>query len=130
MKGEQGRINIDVNLKNGEVPPPSYENTYDKTSKWKGFDVKAKQPSSGVGFGGSTNIVEVGGTYNGEEDNLFTFTVIRAGMIPSESGVLIGWQDQNGRKGEIEINKFNYIPGSPIEITEVVTSSKQRVPVV
>ena len=52
------------------------------------------------------------------KDNTFTFTVVRAGMIPSESGVLIGWQDQNGRKGEIEINKFNYIPGSPLEIID------------
>ncbi len=28
------------------------------------------------------------------------------------------WEDQNGRKGEIEINKFNYIPGSPLEIVD------------
>ena len=118
VKGEQGRIDIDVNLKGGDVESPSYENTYEKTAKWKGFDLKTKQTTAGAGFGGSTNIVEVGGTYTGEEDNVFTFTVIRAGMIPSESGVLIGWQDQNGRKGEIEINKFNYIPGSPLEIVD------------
>jgi len=118
VKGEQGRIDIDVSLKGGEVDSPSYENTFEKTANWKGFDVKAKKTTAGAGFGGSTNIVEVGGTYNGEEDNVFTFTVIRAGMIPSESGVLIGWQDQNGRKGEIEINKFNYIPGSPLEVID------------
>ncbi|MEC8939345.1 MAG: flagellar filament capping protein FliD, partial [SAR324 cluster bacterium] len=71
-----------------------------------------------AGFGGSTNIVEVGGTYDGEEDNVFTFQVVRSGMIPSDSGVLIGWKDKNGREGEIEINKFNYIPGSPLDITD------------
>jgi len=118
VKGEQGRIDIEVNLKGGEAESPSYENTFEKTAKWKGFDVKSKQTTAGAGFGGSTNIVEVGGTYTGEDDNVFTFTVIRAGMIPSEAGVLIGWQDQNGRKGEIEINKFNYIPGSPLEIVD------------
>jgi len=119
VKGEEGRISINVNLKDGEVEAPSYENTFDKTSNWTGFDVKEKQqPSSGAGFGGSTNIVEVGGTYTGEEDNIYTFTVVRAGMIPSESGVVIGWQDKNGKQGEIEINKFNYIPGSPLDVTE------------
>ena len=118
LNGEKGRISIDVNLQGGEVEAPSYENTYEKTSSWKGFDVKTPETTSGAGFGGSTNIVEVGGTYNGEEDNVFTFQVVRSGMIPSDSGVLIGWKDKNGREGEIEINKFNYIPGSPLDITD------------
>ena len=118
LNGEKGRISIDVNLQGGEVEAPSYENTYEKTASWKGFDVKTPETTSGAGFGGSTNIVEVGGTYNGEEDNVFTFQVVRSGMIPSDSGVLIGWKDQNGREGEIEINKFNYIPGSPLDITD------------
>ena len=118
LNGEQGRINIDVNLQGGEVDAPSYENTFEKTANWKGFDVKAPETTAGAGFGGSTNIVEVGGTYNGEEDNVFTFQVVRSGMIPSDSGVLIGWKDKNGREGEIEINKFNYIPGSPLDITD------------
>ena len=39
-------------------------------------------------------------------------------MIPSDSGVLIGWKDKKGREGEIEINKFNYIPGSPLDVTD------------
>ena len=118
LNGEKGRISIDVNLQGGEVEAPSYENTYEKTASWKGFDVKTPETTSGTGFGGSTNIVEVGGTYNGEEDNVFTFQVVRSGMIPSDSGVLIGWKDKNGREGEIEINKFNYIPGSPLDITD------------
>ena len=118
LNGEKGRISIDVNLQGGEVEAPSYENTYEKTASWKGFDVKTPETTSGAGFGGSTNIVEVGGTYNGEEDNVFTFQVVRSGMIPSDSGVLIGWKDKNGREGEIEINKFNYIPGSPLDITD------------
>ncbi|MEC9461500.1 MAG: flagellar filament capping protein FliD [SAR324 cluster bacterium] len=118
LNGEKGRISIDVNLQGGEVEAPSYENTYEKTTSWKGFDVKTPETTSGAGFGGSTNIVEVGGTYDGEEDNVFTFQVVRSGMIPSDSGVLIGWKDKNGREGEIEINKFNYIPGSPLDITD------------
>lgn len=118
LNGEKGRISIDVNLQGGEVEAPSYENTYEKTASWKGFDVKTPETTSGAGFGGSTNIVEVGGTYDGEEDNVFTFQVVRSGMIPSDSGVLIGWKDKNGREGEIEINKFNYIPGSPLDITD------------
>ena len=117
-KGEQGRINIDVNLKDGEVSGPSYLNTFDKTSTWKGLQAKETKKAAGAGFGGSTNIVEVGGTYSGEEDNTFTFTVERAGMIPSEAGVLIVWKDINGREGEIEINKFNYVPGSPLDVTD------------
>ncbi|MEC9384543.1 MAG: flagellar filament capping protein FliD [SAR324 cluster bacterium] len=118
LNGEKGRISIDVNLQGGEVEAPSYENTFEKTASWKGFDVKTPETTSGAGFGGSTNIVEVGGTYDGEEDNVFTFQVVRSGMIPSDSGVLIGWKDKNGREGEIEINKFNYIPGSPLDITD------------
>ncbi len=118
LNGEKGRISIDVNLQGGEVEAPSYENTYEKTASWNGFDVKTPETTSGAGFGGSTNIVEVGGTYDGEEDNVFTFQVVRSGMIPSDSGVLIGWKDKNGREGEIEINKFNYIPGSPLDITD------------
>ena len=74
-KGEQGRNNIEVNLKGGEVSGPSYLNTFDKTSTWKGLQAKETKKAASAGFGGSTNIVEVGGTYSGEEDNTFTFTV-------------------------------------------------------
>ena len=118
VKGEQGRINIDVNLKGGEVSGPSYQNTFDTTATWTGLQAKVPKIAAGAGFGGSTNIVEVGGSYSGEEDNVFTFRVDRSGVIPSEAGVLIGWKDKNGREGEIEINKFNYVPGSPIDITD------------
>ncbi|MBC8258448.1 MAG: flagellar filament capping protein FliD [SAR324 cluster bacterium] len=118
VNGEKGRINIDVNLNGGEVSGPSYQNTFDKTSTWKGLETKVIKAAAGAGFGGSTNIVEVGGTYNGEDDNVFTFRVVRSGIIPSEAGVLIGWKDKNGREGEIEINKFNYVPGSPIDVTD------------
>ena len=118
VKGEQGRIDIDVNLQGGEVGAPNYENTFEKTANWNGFNVKPPEPTGGAGFGGSTNIVEIGGAYNGEEDNVFTFQVNRAGIIPSDSGVLIGWKDKNGREGEIEINKFNYIPGTALEVTD------------
>ncbi len=118
VKGEQGRINIDVNLKGGEVSGPSYQNTFDTTATWTGLQAKVQKIASGAGFGGSTNIVEIGGSYSGEEDNVFTFRVDRSGVIPSEAGVLIGWKDKNGREGEIEINKFNYVPGSPIDITD------------
>ncbi len=45
-KGEQGRINIDVNLKGGEVSGPSYLNTFDKTSTWKGLQAKEAKKSS------------------------------------------------------------------------------------
>ena len=79
VKGERGRINISLNLTGGEVEAPSYANTYDKTSTWKGFDVKEEKTSQGAGFGGSTNIVEVGGTYTGEDDNVFTFRVLKYG---------------------------------------------------
>ena len=99
VKGERGRINISLNLTGVEVAAPSYENTFDKTATWKGFDVKEEKTSKGAGFGGSTNIVQVGGTYTGEDDNVFTFRVLRSGMIPSEEGVLIGWRDKNGREG-------------------------------
>ena len=118
VKGERGRINMSVNLTGGEVAAPSYENTFDKTATWKGFDVKEEKTSKGAGFGGSTNIVQVGGTYTGEDDNVFTFRVLRSGMIPSEEGVLIGWRDKNGREGEIPIDKFNYVPGSPLDVTD------------
>ena len=35
-----------MNLKGGDVESPSYENTYEKTAKWKGFDLKTKQTTA------------------------------------------------------------------------------------
>ena len=32
--------------------------------------------------------------------------------------MLIGWRDKNGREGEIPIDKFNYVPGSPLDVTD------------
>jgi len=60
VKGEQGRINIDVNLKDGEVSGPSYQNTFDTTATRPGLQAKEQKIAAGAGFGGSTIIVEVG----------------------------------------------------------------------
>ena len=116
--GEEGRIFIDVALEGGEVDPPSYENHFDTTASWKGLKAKEPETVSRGGIGSSTPITGIVGTFTGEEDTNFSFTVIRPGTIPSERGVVINWQDDKGRSGDIELNKFNYVPGTPVEVAD------------
>lgn len=115
--GEQGRISITVELKDGEVEPPSYTSSFDETSQWKGID--AKEPVTEQGSGAaSPPIVGVKGTYTGEEDTTFTFTATQGGVVNSEQGVIINWTDTAGRSGSLELNKFNYSPGQPFEFVD------------
>ncbi len=117
MTGEQGRISIEVDLKDGDVDPPSYENSFDETSEWEG--VGAEEPSSLLrGVGASTPITGVIGTFRGEEDTVFTFTATQGGVVNSEQGVVISWTDDQGRSGNFRLNKFNYSPGQPVEFAD------------
>ena len=117
--GEQSRINMEINLENGDVEGPNFENSFDTTAEWKGLDpIEPELKTRGVGS--STPVMEVIGDYTGEDDMIFEFTVMRPGTIPSEAGVLLGWKDDKGREGQIEINKFNYIPGQPVDVVDGV----------
>ncbi len=118
VSGEKGRITIEVNLEGGEVEAPDYENYFDQTAEWKGLDPEEPETVSREGVGSSTPITGVIGTFTGEEDTTFTFTVIRAGVIPSDEGIVIGWKDNKGRAGELEVNKFNYVPGTGLDIVD------------
>ena len=117
VTGEQGRIDITVDLKKGEVEPPSYESSFDETPQWQGID--AEEPVRAENSGGvSPPIVGVTGTFTGEEDTTFTFTATQGGVVNSEQGVMLSWTDTNGRSGSLELNKFNYSPGQPIELID------------
>ena len=117
VSGAEGRINIEVDIKNGEAEAPDYENFFEETSEWIGLD--PSEPSSVKRRkGSSTPIVGFIGDFTGEDDTQFTFRVVRSGIIASESGVLLNWKDDQGRSGEIELNKFNYVPGSTVEFID------------
>lgn len=117
LTGERGRIDITVDLKEGDVDPPSYESSFDETSEWQG--VGAEEPNSSKrASGASTSIVEVVGTYTGEEDTTFTFTATQGGVVNSEQGIMISWTDTTGRSGDFKLNKFNYSPGQPIDFVD------------
>ena len=118
MTGERGRISIEVDLKGGDVEAPDYENYYDETSEWKGLDPLVPEGVERKGAGSSTPITGIIGTFEGEEDRTFTFTVVRAGTIPSEKGVVIGWEDDQGRAGEFEVNMYNYVPGEGVDFAD------------
>ena len=118
VTGERGRISIEVDLKGGDVEAPDYENYYDETSEWKGLDPLVPEGVERKGAGSSTPITGIIGTFEGEEDRTFTFTVVRAGTIPSEKGVIIGWEDDQGRAGEFEVNMYNYVPGEGVDFAD------------
>ncbi len=118
VTGERGRISIEVDLKGGDVEAPDYENYYDETSEWKGLDPLVPEGVERKGAGSSTPITGIIGTFEGEEDRTFTFTVVRAGTIPSEKGVVIGWEDDQGRAGEFEVNMYNYVPGEGVDFAD------------
>ena len=118
VTGEKGRILIEVDLSGGDVEAPDYENYYDETSEWKGLDPLVPETVERKGAGSSTPITGVIGTFEGEEDRTFTFTVVRAGVIPSEKGVVIGWEDDQGRAGEFEVNMYNYVPGEGVDFAD------------
>ena len=44
--------------------------------------------------------------------------MVRAGTIPSEKGVVIGWEDDQGRAGEFEVNMYNYVPGEGVDFAD------------
>ena len=117
--GEQSRINIALDLEKGDVGVPNFVNSFDTTAEWKGLD-PIEPELKARGAGSSTPVMEVIGDYTGEGDTIFEFTVMRPGTIPSESGVMLGWKDDKGREGEIEINKFNYVPGQPVDVVDGV----------
>ena len=117
LTGEQGRIDIKVEMKDGDVDPPSYKNSFDETSEWEG--IGAEEPTSfSRARGASTPITGIVGEYTGEDDVTFTFTATQGGVINSEQGVTISWTDTTGRSGRFEINKFNYSPGQPLEFAD------------
>ena len=117
--GEQSRINITLDLEKGAVETPNFENSFDTTAEWKGLD-PVEQELKLREVGSSTPVMEVVGEYTGEDDTIIEFTVLRNGTIPSEAGVLLGWKDDKGREGKIEINKFNYVPGQPVDVVDGV----------
>ena len=113
VKGEQGRISIEVDLTGGIVDAPKYENDFDRTAQWQGVETEIPD-SVAQGVLSSTPITSLTGNYTGEEDLEIIFKVVRPGVVNSEKGIVLAWSDNLGRKGSFEINKFNYPPGKPI----------------
>jgi flagellar capping protein FliD len=114
--GAEGRISIEVNL--NEENAPDFRNDFDRTSEWKGLDLLPPDVLERGGVGSSTPIIDVAGVYTGEDDIEMVFRVLKPGTIPSAEGVVLGWSDSLGREGQIEINEYNYAPGTPVEVVD------------
>ena len=80
------------------MKPPDFSDIYDKSPEWKGID---KERKKALGLTTSTPVAEIVGEYTGEEDNTFTFQVAQSGKLPGEKDVLIIWNDETGRTGEL-----------------------------
>ncbi len=117
--GEEGRINMTVNLQ-GADNSPDFRNRHDETADWTGLEVAPPKVIERGGAGASTPIIDSTGNYTGEEDLDLTFRVLKSGVIPSPEGVVLGWSDNLGREGQIEINEYNYSPGTPVEVVDGV----------
>ncbi|MBF0349816.1 MAG: flagellar filament capping protein FliD [SAR324 cluster bacterium] len=115
--GEQGRIYIEVKLEGGAVDPPTYKSTFDTIADWGGTDAIVPETVF-RGIGSSTPIMGVDGTYTGENDVKFTFTVAQSGTVNSERGLELLWTDTEGRQGTLKLNKFNYVPGTPVDVID------------
>lgn len=115
--GSQGRIKLEIDLKGGEAP--SFENSVEQPSAWKGVgETKRETPAGAVGVGASTAIVNVIGDYTGQEDRTFTFTAVQTGEVGGDRPVQLRWKDNQGRSGNIQLDSFNYAPGQPIEFVD------------
>jgi flagellar capping protein FliD len=121
-KGAGGAIQIEVKLESSEENTPvlDFSNKYDETAEWEGVIRRQTVEDRAVGKDllTSTPITEISGDYTGDEDNTFTFNVIKAGVIPGEQDVIITWEDQLGRGGEFSLNKYNYKPGDALELAD------------
>jgi flagellar capping protein FliD len=119
-KGEEGKIRIEVKLEGGEVDPPDFLDKYDETAEWEGVQRARSLEDLALGdkLLSSTPVTEIVGDYTGEEDNTFTFKVVQAGVVPGEKDVVIVWEDELGRNGELRLNRFNYKPGNELEIAD------------
>jgi flagellar capping protein FliD len=118
--GNQGRIKLDIDLKGGETP--SFENSVEPPSAWKGVGEAKGAGAAGaggaVGTGASTAIVNVIGDFAGKDDRTFTFNAIQTGEVGGDKPVQLRWKDNKGRSGNIQLDTFNYAPGQPIEFVD------------
>lgn len=114
--GSQGRIELEVGLTGGEAP--SFTNSVDDPSDWKGVGPEAEERVVITGAGASTTIVRVVGDNTAEDDHTFTFTAIQTGQVGGENALQMRWLDETGRSGTLELDSFNYAPGEPIEFAD------------
>ena len=116
--GSEGRIALEVKLQGGEVP--FFENSVEAPSEWAGIGepIPPQDISAITGTGASTTIVQVVGEYNGEDDNTFTFKAIQTGIVGGEKQMQVRWEDEDGRKGVLNLDALNYAPGQPIEFVD------------
>lgn len=116
--GTEGRINLTVELQNGITP--NFDNFVEDPSPWQGVGEISEVPElkGEIGTGASTAIVQVVGSYEGEDENVFTLTAIQSGVVGGDGQLQIRWADQEGRTGVLNLDKLNYAPGVPLEFVD------------
>ena len=116
--GSEGRIALEVNLKGGDTP--FFENSVEAPTEWAGIGepIPPQDITAITGTGASTSIVQVVGDYNGEDDLKFTFSAIQTGIVGGEKQMQVRWEDEDGRKGVLNLDALNYAPGQPIEFVD------------
>lgn len=116
--GSEGRISLETNLREGEIP--NFSNRVDEPSDWKGIGEPPPPETADetAGTGASTSIVQVVGDYTGEEDTRFTFTAVQTGRVGQSDQLQVRWRDNEGRSGMLELDRFNYAPGEPVPVAD------------
>ncbi len=116
--GSEGRITVEVDLQSGITP--NFDNFVEDPSPWQGVGVISRiaELKGEIGTGASTAIVQVVGSYEGEDENVFTLTAIQSGVVGGDDQLQIRWADEDDRTGVLNLDKLNYAPGVPLEFVD------------
>lgn len=117
--GSDGQIFIKNKLKGGEAP--NFSNGVDEPTDWTGLPAVDPPPEVEKPLdeaGASSAVVRISGYYTGEEDLTFTFTAVQSGKVSGENPLQLRWEDSEGRKGVVDLDKFHYDVPESIHVVD------------
>ncbi len=106
ITGEIGALRVEAELEGGQAP--TFSSVLEEASSWSGIQGEDVRYEGVRGQGVSTAVVEVGGVYQNQEDNAFSFTVVKGGDVGGGQRAQLRWQDTTGRNGTIALDRFSY----------------------
>jgi len=115
--GAEGRIEITSNLQGGDAPDFSYR--YTQPSPWL-FAPRDLSNARADDKGGSTTTPIFSGNYTGKKDLYLTFSAVNTGRVGGDDQPIVEWKDNYGRSGQLKLGKFDYPPGSDLDVVDGV----------